>query len=102
MGFTSDRDKEDALLTARLEDALRLCRDRYRPQFVGFLDERQRALAQTLERRLGEVSLCFYGGRADAERVVAGFFPAFMEPGAGGVSHRSSLLPLPEGGKAAA
>ena len=91
MGFTSDRDKEDALLTARLEDALRLCRDRYRPQFVGFLDERQRALAQTLERRLGEVSLCFYGGRADAERVVAG-----------GVSHRSSLLPLPEGGKAAA
>ena len=53
MGFTSDRDKEDALLTARLEDALRLCRDRYRPQFVGFLDERQRALAQTLERRLG-------------------------------------------------
>ena len=89
MGFTSDRDKEDALLTARLEDALRLCRDRYRPQFVGFLDERQRALAQTLERRLGEVSLCFYGGRADAERVVAGFFPAF-------------ILPLPEGGKAAA
>ena len=80
MGFTSDRDKEDALLTARLEDALRLCRDRYRPQFVGFLDERQRALAQTLERRLGEVSLCFYGGRADAERGGAGFFPAFMEP----------------------
>lgn len=26
------------------------------------------------------MSLCFYGGRADAERVVAGFFPAFMEP----------------------
>ena len=76
--FGSLAGEEEAV--ARLEDALRLCRDRYRPQFVGFLDERQRALAQTLERRLGEVSLCFYGGRADAERVVAGFFPAFMEP----------------------
>lgn len=80
MGSTSDRDKEEVLLSARLEDALRLCRDRYRPQFVGFLDERQRGLAETLERRLGDASLCFYGGHEEAERVMAGFFPAFMEP----------------------
>lgn len=80
MASISDREKENALLLARLRDAVRLCRQRSCPQFVGFLDEHQQVLAQSLEKEMGSDSLCFYGGHSEAERTIAGFFPSYMGP----------------------
>lgn len=80
MASISEREKENALLLARLRDAVRLCRQRSCPQFVGFLDEHQQMLAQSLEKEMGSDSLCFYGGHSEAERTIAGFFPSYMGP----------------------
>lgn len=80
MGFTSDPAAEDAWLKARLSDAAQLC-DRYScPRFVGFLDERQKMVAQTLLRYTAGVGFSFFGGHPEAERTMAGVFPDFMEP----------------------
>lgn len=80
MGFTSDPAAEDGWLKARLSDAADQA-DRYScPRFVGFLDERQRAVAQGLLRHTEGVAFSFFGGHPEAERTVAGVFPSFMEP----------------------
>lgn len=72
MGYGSD------LLLRKLEDALRQAR--HRPSFLGFLDERQAAQCkEALSRRRGGGWL-FWGGHEDAERVMLGFFPDYMEP----------------------
>lgn len=70
---------DDAMLCARLEDAVRLCERRHAPCFVGFLDERQRG---TAEDRLRSQTLPYmvYGGYPEAERTMAGLFPSYMEP----------------------
>lgn len=65
---------EDRLLLARIEDAARLCAGKSSPRFVGFLDERQGALALRAGRSAG--CLCrLYGGYADGERTVFGALP---------------------------
>ena len=43
---------EDSVLTARIEDAVRLCELRNYPHFVGFLDERQAAMAEKIAKGL--------------------------------------------------
>lgn len=68
----------DDLLLRKLEDTAK--GGRHRPSFLGFLDEAQAALCQeALSRRKGGGWL-FWGGHEDAERVVLGFFPDYMEP----------------------
>lgn len=79
MGYTSEPSAEDALLRARLLDAADQC-DRYScPRFVGFLDERQRAVAQPILRQIPEMNVRFWGGYPGAERTIAGIFPPFLE-----------------------
>lgn len=68
---------ETELLRAKLRDCLRAVQ--HRPCFLGFLDESQAALCQEFLRR-EPVSCLFWGGYEDAERVIAGFFPEYMEP----------------------
>lgn len=80
MGFTSDSSAEDALLKARLLDAADLCDRQSCPRFVGFLDERQRTVAQPILRQIPEMNVRFYGGHPEAERTIAGIFPPFLEP----------------------
>ncbi len=70
---------EDGFLQARLEDALELCERYACPRFVGFLDERQRALSEAFLRRRGNPILS-WGGFPEAERILLGVFPAHMEP----------------------
>ena len=66
------------LLLRKLEDALRQAR--HRPSFLGFLDESQAAQCrEALSRRKGGGWL-FWGGHEDAERVMLGFFPDYMDP----------------------
>lgn len=69
---------EDQWLEARLRDAMR--QSAHRPCFVGFLDEREAALARRLVRSEGFVNGCFWGGYEDSERVMFGAFPDYLEP----------------------
>lgn len=70
----------DELLLARVTDAARLCAKRTRPCFVGFLDERQAAVALAALRRNHEVQAHLFGGYEGALRVVLGIFPWEISP----------------------
>lgn len=65
---------EDQLLLARIEDAAALCDKHQYPHFIGFLDERQRAITEPFLRRF-HVTSFFWGGYAEAERTMLGVFP---------------------------
>ena len=69
--------KEQELLAARLEDYSRL--GQKRPCFLGFLDEAQAAFCEDFLSRC-RVSTLFWGGYEEAERVMVGFFPEYLEP----------------------
>ncbi len=71
---------EDSLLAARIEDALRLSDARYYPYFVGFLDERQAALARGQALQAGFSNYLLWGGYEGAQRVFFGAFPEGWQP----------------------
>lgn len=80
MASISNTASEDALLRARVEDAVRLCEIRSCPRFVGFLDERQQTVARAVLHHCRGVPFLFWGGYEDAERTLLGLFPSFQEP----------------------
>lgn len=71
-------DSGDQWLSARIEDAIR--RSSKRACFVGFLDERETALAREIVNRERFSNGLFWGGFEDGERVVFGAFPEYQEP----------------------
>lgn len=73
MASISEQIKEDKLLLARVEDALKLCHLKNIPKFVGFLDERQSALVKN--HLASEFSVMFFGGYPSAQRLFLGCFP---------------------------
>ncbi len=76
MGSTSNSPfADDALLKARIEDAVRLCARRSSPVFIGFLDARQQAVAKGMLPKNGDVLYVFYGGHSDGERTLLGVSP---------------------------
>ena len=84
---------EDRLLLARVEDAARLCALKSVPRFVGFLDERQGAVALAAARRMPALAAArLYGGYPDAERTVLGFLPDWCEDPEG--EEAEALFPL--------
>jgi len=70
---------EDSLLLARVDDAVRLCDKHSYPHFVGFVDERERALISAAFGRLQGVVSLFWGGYEEAERTFFGAFPDYLE-----------------------
>lgn len=65
------------LFSAKLRDAVSISQKR--PYFLGFLDEREAAYAKeflTCEKRVH----LFWGGYSEAERVILGLFPDYLEP----------------------
>lgn len=68
-------------MAARLEDHCKL--GQKRPCFLGFLDEGQAAFCGDYLSRRREPATLFWGGYPQAERVMLGFFPGYMEPSAG-------------------
>lgn len=70
---------EDSLLLARAEDAVRLCDKHSYPHFVGFVDERQRAVLSAALRNVKGATVLFWGGYEQAERTFFGAFPDFMQ-----------------------
>ena len=71
---------ENAVLEARLLDAVRLCSRRSQPVFVGFLSQAEAFSAQEVLRREGFFRSMFWGGFEGAERVMFGAFPDYLEP----------------------
>ncbi len=70
----------DALLKSRIQDAVRICRNNDYPQFLGFLDERQKALSEIyFQKEHVQVQACYWGGYPDAVRTVMGIFPEDYE-----------------------
>ena len=81
MGDLLDELESNGLyVSARLDDAVQLSEAHSCPRFVGFLDERQRAMAQAQLKAARGVNVSFYGGHDEAERTLCGIFPDFMEP----------------------
>lgn len=73
---------EDSLLKSRVQDAIRLCRNSYVPQFLGFLDERQKTLTEIYIRQEHmQAQTCYWGGYPDACRTILGIFPEYYEYG---------------------
>lgn len=68
------------LLAAKVKDCLKISLGR--PCFLGFLDESEAAYCQDLLRR-ERVASMFWGGYEEAQRVIAGFFPDYLEPDPG-------------------
>lgn len=69
---------DDAVLEAKLKDAVRIA-EHGRLHFVGFLDERQAGVAQSCMRRAGFSNYLLWGGYEEAERVLFGAFPDYLE-----------------------
>lgn len=70
-------DRERELLQAKLRDCMRVSQKR--PGFLGFLDESGADFCREYLRREPGSHL-LWGGYEGAERVMAGFFPDYMEP----------------------
>lgn len=75
-----DANRDDALLEARLTDAVEMAKRRSRCHFVGFLDEREAEFARSLMRRLRFDRFLLWGGHEEAERVLFGAFPSRLDP----------------------
>lgn len=76
--------KEDSILLALLEDRAGQCEDHYMMTASGFLDMRQRTLAERFCREKKLARYAFYGGFEEAERCIALFYPEYMDIGAEG------------------
>lgn len=72
--MASTIEADDNLLRARVLDAERLSDKTGMPRFVGFLDQRERALCESWLSSHHD-RLCFCGGHDEAERTVLGIFP---------------------------
>lgn len=70
--------QEQKLFEAKLADCVRL--GEKRPSFMGFLDLSERAEAEDILRRIHARNWIFFGGWAQAERVMLGVFPDYLEP----------------------
>lgn len=70
--------KEDELLLAGLADKIDQCECYGMLTHSPFLDLRQGALARAYCAKCRGLSVCFYGGYEDAERVAAVFFPDYL------------------------
>ncbi len=70
-------DSKNKLLFAKLRDCMNIAKRR--PHFLGFLDENEAAFCQEILKR-EPASCLFWGGYNGAERVIAGFFPDYLEP----------------------
>ncbi|MCI9226353.1 MAG: hypothetical protein HFE91_12995 [Acutalibacter sp.] len=72
-------DGQRELLLAKLRDCLRA--GQRRPCYMGFLDESEAAFCRGFLRK-ESAGYLLWGGYEEAERVMAGFFPDYMEPSA--------------------
>ena len=70
--------QEQELFEARVADCVRL--GEKRPAFLGFLDLSERTEAERHLKHIHAQNWMFFGGWAEAERVILGVFPDYLEP----------------------
>ena len=63
---------------ARIQDAVDLCDKRPKPQFIGFLDEKEQLYTEKITSQMGFKNYMFWGGHTSSERVVFGAFPDYI------------------------
>lgn len=92
--MASTSESEDRWLRARVEDLAAQCRRQGIPHFAGFLDERQRAIGESVLKKSGVAACdaavkaeplsrdgyCCFGGYPEAGRVLLGVFPKGAAP----------------------
>lgn len=71
-------EKDDKILLAKIEDALRRCDRENRICFTDFLDMRMQGMAENEIRRSG-IRYFFYGGYEGSERRILAFLPDYAE-----------------------
>ncbi len=74
------RGRDEILLEARVADCVRL--GEKRPAFLGFLELSERAEVESCLKQLHAGNYMFFGGWEEAERVILGVFPDYIEPDA--------------------
>ena len=75
---------QERVFAARAEDAVLAAARQNRGRQIGFLDERQRAIAAQVCRSSGFYDYRFWGGYPEASRVLFGCFPDYIDPDAAG------------------
>lgn len=71
---------DDKLILAQAEDRLEQCRSYDMLTHTGFLDARQQSLVRrAFGARQGDVQIVYYGGYADADRVIMAALPYYMQ-----------------------
>lgn len=70
----------ETMLLARVQDAVDLCGRRHKPQFIGFLDEKEQLYTEKLTSQMGFKNYMLWGGYSASERVVFGAFQDYIEP----------------------
>lgn len=70
--------QDQALFEARISDCVRL--GDKRPAFLGFLELSERSEAERYLRHIHAANWMFFGGWQEAERVILGVFPDYLEP----------------------
>ncbi len=71
---------EAGILKYRIDDILRQCENRSRPQFLGFLTPEEQSVSRSILKH--SENCMFFGDYEDAERVFVGVFPDFLQPDA--------------------
>lgn len=71
---------DDNLLEAKADDALRCAQSGKAARYIGFLDERQAAHIRSILKNRAFKNYMFWGGFSEAERVVFGVFPDYLQP----------------------
>ena len=69
----------DALLRSVIEDRIQQCENQYRITNTAFLDLHQRTLTEEICRSIPGLRWGLYGGFPGAERVIAVFFPDYVD-----------------------
>ncbi|ARP50177.1 MULTISPECIES: RNA-binding protein [Caproicibacterium] len=73
-------DSQDAVLQAKVKDAIYSAQSGRDAHFIGFLDERQAVLVRQTAKQARFTRYLLWGGYTQAERVCFGAFPAWEEP----------------------
>ena len=73
-----DISEQDSVFLSRVKEAANVCLTRSIPKYIGFIDERQAALASFQLDSMGFKNYCFRGGWDDAKRVFLCILPDYM------------------------
>lgn len=76
----TDTEEENKRLTARISDAYYASQAHRGARFIGFLDLREKRVAQDALRSLGAENFEFFGGYGDAERTMLCLYPERFKP----------------------